>query len=89
MTSHEDKAKMIEAAVHCLPDDMQTEELSALLLTIVDSYMSDDRSVALSLLLTTAMVYARSIGMPDKKMAIVLRGAAEHLEEPEAKKKVH
>jgi hypothetical protein len=35
------------------------------------------------------MVYARSIGMPDKKMAIVLRGAAEHLEEPEAKKKVH
>lgn len=89
MTSREDKTKMIEAAVHCLPDDMQTEELSALLLTIVDSYMSDDRSVALSLLLTTAMVYARSIGMPDKKMAIVLRGAAEHLEEPETKKKVH
>jgi hypothetical protein len=27
--------------------------------------------------------------MPDKKMAIVLRGAAEHLEEPETKKKVH
>jgi hypothetical protein len=80
---------MIEAAVHCLPDNMQTEELSALLLTIVDSYMSDDRSVALSLLLTTAMVYARSIGMPDKKMAIVLRGAAEHLEEPETKNKVH
>jgi len=89
LTSHEEKTKMIEAAVHCLPDNMQTEELSALLLTIVDSYMSDDKTVALSLLLTTAMVYARSIGMPDKKMALVLRGAAEHLEEPETKKKVH
>lgn len=89
MTSHEEKTKMVEAAVHCLPDHMQPDELSALILTIVDSYMSDDRSVALSLLLTTAMVYARSIGMPDKKMALVLRGAAEHLEEPETKKKVH
>jgi len=89
LTSHEEKTKMVEAAVHCLPDHMQPDELSALILTIVDSYMSDDRSVALSLLLTTAMVYARSIGMPDKKMALVLRGAAEHLEEPETKKKVH
>jgi hypothetical protein len=89
LTSHEDKTKMVEAAVHCLPDNMQTDELSALLLTIVDSYMSDDKTVALSLLLTTAMVYARSIGMSDKKMALVLRGAAEHLEEPDNKKKVH
>jgi hypothetical protein len=78
---------MIEAAFDRLPDDMKPDELSALLLTVVDAYMGDDRSVALSLLLT--MVYARSIGMPDKKMAIVLRGAAEHLEEPETKKKVH
>ncbi len=89
MTSHEEKTKMVEAAFECLPDDMKPDELSALLLTVVDAYMGDDRSVALSLLLTTTMVYARSIGMPDKKMAIVLRGAAEHLEEPETKKKVH
>lgn len=89
MTSHEEKTKMIEAAFDCLPNDMKPDELSALLLTIVDAYMGDDRSVALSLLLTTTMVYARSIGMPDSKTAIVLRGAAEHLEEPETKKKVH
>jgi hypothetical protein len=89
MTSREDKPKMIEAALECLPEDMKPDELSALLLTIVDAYMGDDRSVALSLLLTTTMVYARSIGMPDKRMAIVLRSAAEHLEEPETKKKVH
>jgi hypothetical protein len=80
---------MVEAAVHCLPDNMQTDELSALLLTIVETYMSEDKTVALSLLLTTAMVYARSIGMSDKKMAVILRGAAEHLDEPDNKKKVH
>jgi hypothetical protein len=89
MTSREDKPKMIEAAVDCLPDNMQTDELSALLLTILDAYMGDDKTVALSLLLTTAMVYARSIGMPDKRMAKVLRSAAEHLEKPETEKKVH
>ena len=89
MKSAEEKKAMVEAAFECLPENLKTEEISALLMTVVDTYMGEDRTSALSVLLTTTMVYARTIGMPDSKMAVILRGAAEHLEEPANTKKVH
>jgi len=72
-----------------LPEKLSPAQLSALILTLVDNYEGQDPRAAISLLITTAITYARVIGVPDKTIALLLRGTAKHLDTDEPLKKVH
>lgn len=81
---------VIEKALKGLPQQMDTDELAALLLTIIDRYVGMQRvSEGISLLLTSAVVYARATGISDKKMAALLLACALDISGNETTNKVH
>ena len=81
---------VIEKALKGLPNQLDTDELSALLLTIIDRYVGTHRvSEGISLLLTSAVVYARASGIADKKLATLLHACALDLSGREPSEKVH
>jgi hypothetical protein len=87
--SDKDKGDQIGKALSKLPPEMSTGEVSALIMTITDAYMSENKSAAISLLLTSGIVYARASGIPDEKIAIFLRSTADHLDDEPYSPKVH
>lgn len=79
----------VKKVLELLPDKATPQQLSALVLSLVDHYEGQDPRSAVSLLITTAITYARVIGVPDKTIALLLRGTAKHLDTEETSKKVH
>ena len=81
---------VIEKALKGLPHQMDTDELSALLLTIIDRYVGTHRvSEGIALLLTSAVVYARASGIADKKLAALLHACALDISNNDPSNKVH
>jgi hypothetical protein len=87
--SDDKKATKVAKALSNLPDSLDTGEVSALLLTITDAYMGEHNSAAISMLLTTTVVYARALGVPDDKIALFLQGTAEHLRNETTEVRMH
>lgn len=80
----------VEKAMKALPDKLDTDELAALLLTIIDRYMGMRRvSEGISLLLTSAVVYARASGVKDEKLATLLVACAIDISGRQPSEKVH
>lgn len=87
--SNKEKGDQVGKALSKLPQQMDTGEVSALVMTITDAYMGDHKSAAISMLITSGIVYARSSGIPDDKIAMLLRSTADHLDEQPYSPKVH
>lgn len=79
----------VENLLSQLPDELEQGALSALLLTLADRYTGPDGREALSLLLTSSIIYGRTIGLPNEKIASILRAAAEQVSQGNYIKKVH
>lgn len=80
----------VEKAMKALPNTMDTDELSALLLTIIDRYVGMRRvSEGIALLLTSAVVYARASGVKDEKLATLLVACAIDISGRQPSEKVH
>ena len=69
----------INTVMEALPDEMETNEISALLMTVVSAYLEEAPKEAVSLLLSTTVIYARSIGMPIEVIAKILHSAADNV----------
>lgn len=69
----------INTVMEALPDEMETNEISALLMTIVNAYCEEAPKEAVSLFLTTTVIYARSVGMPLEVIAKILKATAENV----------
>lgn len=50
-------------AIDALPEDLEEEQLAAFLLTVIAMYRNDPRDV-LPLILSTALTYSRTVGLP-------------------------
>jgi len=79
MTDDTLAGKMVQAALKKLPPEMDSEQLSALLLTVVDGYVGPKISDGVSILITSAIVYARARGVSDERVAILLIASAHAL----------
>lgn len=90
MPNKELTGELVESLMKQLPEALDPGQVAALVLTLVDRYAGDNTSAAASLLLTTTVTYARTVGVHDEKIAGFLRGTAQHLEEnAQPKRKVH
>jgi hypothetical protein len=80
----------VEKILELLPEKLAPQQLSALLLSLVDHYEGQDPRAAVSLLITTTITYARVIGVPDKTIGLLFRATAKQLDTTdEPLKKVH
>ena len=91
MTNDTLAGKMVQEALKKLPPEMDSEQLSALLLTLVDGYVGPKIADGVSILITSAIVYARARGVRDDRLAILLIASAHALSEsnPTNSDKVH
>lgn len=81
--------ELVQEIMDKLPDEITPKHLSALILTLVDRYAGEKKSEALSLFITTTIVYARASGFDDSMTAAILADTAKHLITEQPSKKVH
>jgi len=79
MTDDKLAGRMVQEALKRLPPEMDSDQLSALLLTLVDGYVGPKISDGISILITSIIVYARARGVSDDKIAVILRASAHAL----------
>lgn len=81
-------SQVVEDVLDILPEEINSQQLSAFILTLVDKYAGGKVSQAMSLLLTSTIVYGRTMGFTDEKIASFLESTAQHLK-TEQTPKVH
>lgn len=67
---------MVENIVKSLPTQLETGEISALILTLVDLYMKDSPAAAVNVLLTSTILYAKSCEVSDYAISRILKEAS-------------
>lgn len=77
--------ELVEKVFEILPEELPMENLSAFILTLTERYAGETPSKGVSLLLTTAVVYARAMGASNEKIRAILHSTAGQLTE----RKVH
>ena len=55
--------KWVGDAIEVLPDELEDEQLAALMLTIIGVYRDDPRDIV-PLMLSLPLTYARAVGLP-------------------------
>ena len=82
--------EQVDKLLKSLPEGLDTAQVTALVLTIVDGYLSTSPGDAISVLLTGSITYARVRGVSENRIIRTLRDTAEYLENSTANsKKVH
>lgn len=79
MTDDVRTGKMVQEALKKLPPEMDSDQLSALLLTLVDGYVGPKVADGVSILITSTIVYARARGISDHRIAVLLIASAHSL----------
>ena len=79
LKKNKDKADIFANVMSRMPDSLTPEEVSAFVMGTVHAYMGDDVSAALSTLITSTIVYAKAVGIPDDRIAQALIGCADHV----------
>ena len=69
----------VSAILERMPDELDTDELSAFILTLTSAYLNDHPREAVNMLLTSTILYAKSCGLPDKAIAAIFEASAEHV----------
>jgi hypothetical protein len=91
MTDDKLTGEMIKSALKQLPKEMDSQQISAFLLTVLDGYVGSKVSEAMSILITSTIVYGRARGISDNRIAtlMVASGHAIVDYEPTQNNKVH
>jgi hypothetical protein len=91
MTTDAQLKDMVVEALKKMPHEMDTHQISAFLLTVLDGYVGPKVSEGVSILITSAVVYARARGVGDDRIAALLLASAYAISEsnPTNSDKVH
>lgn len=71
--------EQVEAFMQALPGEMNSNEISALVMTVINAYLEEAPREAVALLLGTTILYAHSVGQSAESIAKVLHSAADNV----------
>lgn len=69
----------VEAFMKALPDEMNSNEISALVMTVINAYLEEVPREAVALLMSTTILYAHSVGMPAEAISKILHSAGDNV----------
>lgn len=91
MTTDAEMSKKVIKALKHLPDEMDSQQISAFILTVLEGYVGSKISEAMSILITSTIVYGRARGVSDDRIATLMVASAHAIVDyqPTQNNKVH